>query len=330
MLVKMADELASYAEVEFPDDPELQVEVLRFELEASQHTDHDLEEQQTIATDIISAVNSLTDSGMPLSESLFDNLRFAHEMLASIAMERGDAAQAVGQYTECRKLLEGVKNNEWSLMKADVFIASAKAKMPGVDTASSLKDSLGLFKDFYEETKKHYGTVSQQALNAGDLLCGALMDLKQFIAYERVCADVLAISCQLHGVEHPYTEDLKWNLESIQKRCAVLLTEKDQPYEILEYDADADTYLLKRMVDEGENSGAIISVPASDLALCNGTPIVCHGLTDDEEHLNGVLGELKKSPDNHQYIIHFEDESLPSLQVKRENVSVVFELPSRE
>ena len=122
--------------------------------------------------------------------------------------------------SKCKNIFGSLEGPELLLMMLDVKIAKAKSKFPGVDIASSLKESISLFKDFYEESKKKYGHVSSQALDAIFLLKHALMDSDQCIQYERQMMLSHQVTCQLNGFRHQLAKVIKDKLDDIQVKGA--------------------------------------------------------------------------------------------------------------
>jgi hypothetical protein len=100
-------------------------------------------------------------------------------------------------------------------MQIDARIAHARARMPGVDTVSSLKNSMQLFEDFFELSKEIYGPVSWEALYSGQLLMHALLRSEQLIKSERQAVAMYKLSCQLHGATHPESITNKKVLDEI-------------------------------------------------------------------------------------------------------------------
>lgn len=329
MALKMAEAFTKVADSDYPHRLDLKTEVLRLKLHAMQRTQHSNEEQERVAFDLVASVDDYTSSvSGEVNSFLIDNQQAAYMMLGDIALERGDARRAVEHYTKCRKLFENVKDNAWSLMKIDVYIATAKARLPEEYTiATSLRDSIPLFEDFFRLSMKTYGDVCDQALGASYLLENALMDSKQYIKYERQLMVSLKMSRQLHGANHPRTLGIQDDLEYVQSRGAKVISDLKDQYEveIVEYNTAADKYVVKRA--EGQVRTTFL-IAASDLQFYNGTPVLCHGLIGVQKHYNGKLGELHDfNPIGREYNIYFDDRTAQSIKIKSDNARVMFELP---
>ena len=219
VFAKLAEEFVAMASNKYPNHSELKVEALRFKFEATRRGS--IDERVPVLNELVAATESIISESGITTSSLLDNAQFAYMSLGDISLEKGDAAKAVHHYTKCKELYHGVKNNNWSLKKIDVYIAEANARMPGVDRIAYLKSNMHIYKDFYELTKEKYGNVSHQALCASDFLEGALFDSEQFVSYERQLIASYEMSRQLHGVNHPKTLNLKDDLDYIKERNAV-------------------------------------------------------------------------------------------------------------
>lgn len=134
----------------------MKVEILRFKNRAS--TSLKVKEKEEPLTELANAMENLPDT-IQESSSLA-----AYMELGDIALNRKDGVKAFGYYSKCKNIFGSLEGPELLLMMLDVKIAKAKSKFPGVDTASSLKESISLFKDFNEESKKKYMDVYQVKL----------------------------------------------------------------------------------------------------------------------------------------------------------------------
>lgn len=165
MIVKLAKEFISLVSGKYPHNMELKMESLRFKSIAAEAENLSFELRESILLDLVAAIEdfSATESG-EMTDYVFNKQFNAHMYLGDLAWERGDAAAAIGYYTKIRNIFESDPNNKWHLMQIDARIAHARARMPGVDTVSSLKNSMQLFEDFFELSKEIYGPVSWEAL----------------------------------------------------------------------------------------------------------------------------------------------------------------------
>jgi hypothetical protein len=323
---KLAKEFNSIVCSNYPNNLELKVEALRFKHYAAEHNNLSAELRESILLDLVAATEDFLATGLgEMSPSVFDNHQYANMALGDTALDRGDAVAAVNHYTKSRKLIESASNNKWSLMKIDVYIANAKAMMPGIDTVSFSKNNMQLFEDFLELTQQIYGPVSRQALFAGEMLEDALIRSKQFIKLERHVVAKYKTSCQLHGTTHPYSADIKSNLNYWTQRDAKYLP-ADKCFNIIKYDCAADLYILREKED-----GSTLSASPSELIFLQGTPVLCCGLDGAFKDCNGKLGEVYGfCKSTQEYAIHFDDPTLEPIKVKPSNIRVVFELPCEE
>jgi hypothetical protein len=84
----------------------------------------------------------------------------------------------------------------------------------------------------------------------------------------------------------------------------------------------------KRIKERNLDEEQTYTVANTDIILVLGTPVICHGLEEEEAHINGKIGDVRSvSEDDTVYTVHFEEEGLEPTEVKMENLRVVFELP---
>ena len=71
-----------------------------------------------------------------------------------------------------------------------------------------------------------------------------------------------------------------------------------------------------------------ITVDTQLMLICDGTPVVCHGLEHSGNYLNDKIGNVRDyDAETKYYEVHFEDQDLGKRKVKRDNVHILFKLP---
>ena len=84
------------------------------------------------------------------------------------------------------------------------------------------------------------------------------------------------------------------------------------------YEKGSDSYIVLRY--------KAFSVSSSKVVVCNGTPVVCHSMMEQEKHLNGKLGDVHSwNEEEQRYEVHFEDIDEPRM-LPRENIRIAFDL----
>lgn len=140
------------------------------------------------------------------------------------------------------------------------------------------------------------------------------------------------VACQLNGIRHSLTKEIKDNLDDIQVRGAEMAADGPQAnyhVEVIEYNAASDHYVVKQQ--DQVHSNATFLVSAADMKFNKGTPARCIGFCKAKECLNGKLCELHNFDCNTgEYGFCFEDTSVPSIAFSPENFHIVFELPQMD
>lgn len=324
----MAAELSEFARNEFPYHDGLRIEALRLRLVGSFYKG--LKVRKLAADVLLSAIIQSEESESDqdyVSGCLADNMLYAHRELGDIALDNAEPTVAVEHYEKAKEILERGNRDKWLVLRTDVWIADAKAKMPNVDTVECMKKNLGLFTEYFELSKEKFGGCSNIALYAGFRLSNALIDSDQFVRCERQRLENYKISKQIHGEDHHRTKLCKDVLEAIQKRRCILSNGDGIFYQVLEYDKAEDEYLLKDLDDEG-GEDETFTCPADQVICRRGTPVICHGLTGVQEQLNGKLAEVA-GWDVGEYEVRLEGETRLH-HIKPSNVRVAIDLPPRD
>ena len=104
-------------------------------------------------------------------------------------------------------------------------------------------------------------------------------------------------------------------------------------FQALRYKEDCNAYVVQgpiaepRRVQEEKD----YSVCADGVVIVPSTPVICHGMEGTLAHLNGKIGDIRDDADceTDSYEVHFEDKDLHPCLVKRSNVRILFDLPTK-
>ena len=148
-----------------------------------------------------------------------------------------------------------------------------------------------------------------------------------------------AICVRVYGPEHDFTKRAVALVEKNKERRVLIPSQTGVEFEALRYDIVGDKYVVKKVSRydfEGENwncipdseRGEAFTVAANSIVLRVGSPVVCHGLKN-AAHLNGTIGDVREyNRDKGRFVVHFDDNNLDPVAVKKENLRIVFELPA--
>ena len=108
---------------------------------------------------------------------------------------------------------------------------------------------------------------------------------------------------------------------------------RKKQFQALRYISAENKYVVKgpiamprRIEDEKQ-----FSVHAHEIRPTLGTPIICHGLEGEKEHLNGKIGDVRcRERGAQKYTVLFEDKRLEPCLVHPKNMRILFGLPSVE
>ena len=227
--------------------------------------------------------------------------------------------------------------NESRAKVLDGTIALMKSRHDGKRDRSSVEENLKKHRDIYEDFFRDGGESSVNAMRSGMNLVDCLTRLGHGIESERLMSKLAAISLRVNGPEHDFAKKFAAGLEISKQRVVYILSQPEEEYEALQYEAEGDEYVVKqarrretvrdRIILLDLPNCEVFTIAAKNICWRPGTPVVCHGLKN-AAHLNGMIGDARKwIPGTGRYEVHFEDKSLKPAAVKPENLRIVFELP---
>jgi hypothetical protein len=113
----------------------------------------------------------------------------------------------------CRQLVYA--SDYEMVLKADVLIAKAKAKLPGVDKKEALENLLQQQQHFFTALNDMYGEEDSETLCVGRDLSQTLIELEQFDEAEHLLMSLHRAYGQVHGRYHPYTKSTEEILQTV-------------------------------------------------------------------------------------------------------------------
>jgi hypothetical protein len=169
----------------------------------------------------------------------------------------------------------------------------------------------------YQMSVEQSGEVSSLIL--GSNLAIRLRKSDRTIEAWRLFKRLIAISKQHHGPEHYITKDLERGLLLCKTSYVGLRDYGKELFKVLR--RDEDKYVVRGPIKLAEGKKFTMKVDAANVGLQPyGTPVVCHGLQNDDTYLNGKIGEIRSVD---------EDKSIKPQSVKPDNLRILFELPDR-
>jgi hypothetical protein len=137
----------------------------------------------------------------------------------------------------------------------------------------------------------------------------------------------IAISKQHHGREHELTKDLERKLFECKTAHVGLRGYGIQIFEVLRY--EEYKYVVRGPKKVAEERMQTLKVDEADVTILQFvTPVVCHGLKNKAEYLNGKIGDIRSiDKTTGRYGVFFEDGSIKPKSVKPRNLRIIFELP---
>ena len=146
--------------------------------------------------------------------------------------------------------------------------------------------------------------------------------------------------------EYPGKESIKLFAQVFSRRFVIVnhgAGEKGEVYQLLQYDDKGKCVVkgpiktlkgvdLQNRIRVGDKlkEETIITVERDSVEFTLQTPVIYHGL-NDKCHLNGKIGVVVNVEDSNsctrEYLVSFEEKGINPDTVKKENLSVLFELP---
>ena len=258
----------------------------------------------------------------------------AHESLglfAELEATKESLKKAVIEFEHCRDIykLIGIPTD---IAHAEACIARAQSKYNG-DNRWTAEDGLKDCRDYYKEACEESGEESPCALISLFRLADALKESYHGIESIRILTKLETIYRRIHGPDHDNTKEVEVTMRRYNKRHVSIRGWRKKQFQALRYISAENKYVVKgpiamprRIEDEKQ-----FSVHAHEIRPTLGTPIMCHGLEGEREHLNGKIGDVRcRERGAQKYTLHFEDKSLEPCLVHPKNMRILFDLPSVE
>ncbi|KAL7549008.1 hypothetical protein ACHAWF_012274 [Thalassiosira exigua] len=168
-------------------------------------------------------------------------------------------------------------------------------------------------------------------LHRGNDLAISLLNGSRVIEAQRLSMKLLAISKQVHGLNH----DVAINLTSCLQYCKVRLVsipsmnegDKVDWYKEIHYEEDGKICVVQGPTEISRNIAKekTFKVGANEIILARGTPVICKTTANGAD---GKVGEARDWDDvKSVYEVHFEDKGLDPCWMKHELLKILFELP---
>jgi hypothetical protein len=222
--------------------------------------------------------------------------------------------------------------HELDLVAIERCLEIAEEKISGKQPERNAASDLDHLRKRYNRCRENYGQSDLGTIYYGVALAGDLGVAHQTIEAKRLLLKLVASSRRVHGPDHRCTVRAIDRLKAVKKRLVVVAS-KRKWFEAL--DDDGEKCVIKALTESGdfdEDGKDTLTVASEDVLFSHGTPVICHGFRlRSKSHLNGKIGDVRNlSKDRTICEVHFEDDALGSMIVKRENLILMFDLPNVE
>jgi hypothetical protein len=200
---------------------------------------------------------------------------------------------------------------------------------PGFGKTARAEESLENFRAIYESCIDQDGEASADSIICGMNYAIALLGCGHMIKAWRLLNKLIPLSQQIHGSEHKQTLNLQKLFDKVH--LVVVRNQDNDVFRALRYEGDQCVVQGPIRQPRIFSAEKVLKVTVHDdnIMLSEGTPVICHGLKN-EEYLNGKIGECRgfdKDATEIRYRVLFDDKSIPPKSVKPENLRILFELP---
>jgi hypothetical protein len=293
--------------------------------------EEDRREGEEICSKLLILFEEINNDGNPenyqkMEKALtYSSMGDFHFRIGSETLTLGKAKE----YEEKALAIYQEMGDEFYIMISQANIDTIEAEMSG----KQFKSSVGYWRKVYDFYVDKAGANHPHTITRGTELADALFISLRTIEAERLLSKLVASSHLVHGTNHPCTQRAVEAQTHVEKRRVIVVSKENELFQILRHENDGKECVVsgpvpKRVEERNLDQEQTYTVANTDIILVLGTPVICHGLEEEEAHLNGKIGDVRSvSEDYNVYRVHFEEEGLGPTEVKMENLRVVFELP---
>lgn len=204
---------------------------------------------------------------------------------------------------------------------------------------SALENEMNIHRKLYAMEVKDKGEASIEAMSAGKNVAGILKRTQRSIEAIRLLTNVSKASHRVHGANHESTQDIDKFLAQlkaeqvvglgIRARLMHGLQPSDSLFLAIKYDDSGEKCFVQGPFKQprDEMNEQTLLIECRDLVLGPGLIVLCDGL-QNASHLNGIMGEIRSyNSELNRYCVYFEDDMIGPVQVKPENLKIVFDFP---
>jgi len=277
---------------------------------------------------------TLVDELPFFEQTIVDREGMAYSQLGSFyTLDRTEASKQKAIYY-CQMSHNVYKSNgTLSAQASKTMGTTIKMLKYGHSEEAGIQQGVAPMRELYKKRVRESGMDSTDAIFAATTLARALHLSFHGIEAERLLTKYLPISHRVHGEEHSITKEIEQVLSKGTARLVML--ESGGRFQALRYEDEGEKCVVYGPLQKCNYiiplyGATSYTVDSSSLLICNATPVVCQGLVKGA-HLNGKLADVRAfDKDKERYTIHFEDNSLKPVAVKKQNVRIVFDLPDVE
>lgn len=196
----------------------------------------------------------------------------------------------------------------------------AEKKIAGIDAKISGEENLCVdtLRKIYAYLRKTIGETDPSTIHAGIDVAEALCLSYHSIEAERLLTKLVEASRRVHGSQHEVSRCTASYLQRMKER--VVITRDNAPFIAIRYEGDLLHGDRAVCVVKDPIAGREINLLASDVIPYLGTPVICNG--------NKKIGDVRRvDVDIGACEVHFEEAGLGPLEVKSDNLAILFDLP---
>mmetsp|Transcript_25111 Transcript_25111/g.42913 ORF Transcript_25111/g.42913 Transcript_25111/m.42913 type:complete len:444 (-) Transcript_25111:44-1375(-) len=351
----------AFVEKEYPGDRSKQLQAVSEKLVTLMNVDtthpEQKEEVKTLSNKILLMVEEMETLNSSVNIKRIEAEAF--HSLGIIALGEGtkESAKLAAEYFQkCRDIFT-TNGSADEVIVAEHNLAIAKSKYGRRKLSND--GAIEKWQQCYNNRVHKHGESCQIALESGMQLSCALRRSLRVIEAERLLSKLVDTCKRVHGPDHGLTRQLDGKLNESNMRYVALpwytarKCGKDHEWKLfhgmkfqswsyfqaLRYTDGGSNCVLRGPVKSFIGSKRNIKlektfvVASKDIHILLGTPVVCHGL-EVLTHLNGCVGEVRYWGGVFQGgmsrpRIHFEENDLEPLNIKRENLRIVFSLADK-
>ena len=286
-------------------------------------------EGEEICDEILSVIEGMGSS--------VEFLIFAYKCIGVFHFRIGNdksLEKAKKYYEKARDACNTSPENETLIFMAKSLegdLAKVEAVINGNSVPENAAFDLSSSRDTYKHLCQNLGEHEIVTIQHGLRLAKALFETSQTIEALRLLNKLLLTSRRVHGPGHQQTKNAEYLWQQMKLQYVEI---EGQPYQALRYEKDRDGYVVNGPVPTnlvGElrslDDGTTFYVQSEDIGFTPSLPVELHGLKKNA-HLNGEIGDIRgRCLLSGRWVVHLEGKASKPVQVKQENLRIVFDLP---